>query len=119
MLYNQILVRFGDLTLKGKNQAMFRKALYRLMMLKMEGLEVEIENKFDRIFIHLLNEDVNKVIEHLNLVSGISSYSLVLKCDNDIETIKEKSKELMDEVAKSRISFKVNTKRCYKEYPLH
>ena len=65
MLYNQILVRFGDLTLKGKNQKLFLNALYKLMAVKMEGLNVEIENQHDRIFIHLLEEDVNKVIERL------------------------------------------------------
>ncbi len=119
MLYNQILVRFGDLTLKGKNQKVFLKALYKLFSIKMAGLKVEIEYQFDRIFIHLNDEDVDKVIERLNLISGVSSYSLVLRCDNDIETIKEKSKELMDEVAKLRVTFKVNTKRSNKQYPLH
>ena len=38
MIYNQILVRFGDLTLKGKNQKVFLKTLFRLMDEKMEGL---------------------------------------------------------------------------------
>ena len=117
MLYNQILVRFGDLTLKGKNQAMFRKALYRLMTLKMEGLNIKIENKFDRIFIHLLDEDVNKVIERLNLVSGISSYSLVVKSTTDLEDIKKTALELMQDVVKEETTFKLNVKRCDKNYP--
>ena len=119
MMYNQILVRFGDLTLKGKNQKVFLNALYRLMAKKMEGLNVEIEYQHDRIFIHLLEEDVNKVIERLNLVSGISSYSLVVKCANDIKTIKETSLELMREVVKKDTTFKVNTKRADQNYPMH
>lgn len=119
MMYNQILVRFGDLTLKGKNQKVFLNALYRLMAKKMEGLNVEIEYQHDRIFIHLLEEDVNKVIKRLNLVSGISSYSLVVKCANDIKTIKETSLELMKEVVKKDTTFKVNTKRADQNYPMH
>ena len=71
MLYNQILVRFGDLTLKGKNQNTFLRALYKLIEKKLEGLNVEIENRHDRVYIHLNNEDVNKVIERLNLVISI------------------------------------------------
>lgn len=118
MLYNQILVRFGDLTLKGKNQKLFLNALYKLMAVKMEGLNVEIENQHDRIFIHLLNEDVNKVIERLNLVSGISSYSLVVKCSDDINDIKKTSLELMKEVVNKPTTFKVNTKRANKNYPM-
>ena len=52
MMYNQILVRFGDLTLKGKNQKEFLKRLYDLMALKLSDLNVDIENTHDRIYIH-------------------------------------------------------------------
>ncbi len=119
MLYNQILVRFGDLTLKGKNQKVFLQSLYRLMAVKMEGLDVQIENQHDRIFIHLQQEDPSKVIERLNLVSGISSYSLVVQCSDNIEEIKKTSLQLMQEVVKKTTTFKVNTKRANKNYPLH
>ena len=88
------------------------------MAVKMEGLNVEIENQHDRIFIHLLEEDVNKVIERLNLVSGISSYSLVVKCSDDINDIKKTSLELMKEVVNKPTTFKVNTKRANKNYPM-
>lgn len=118
MMYNQILVRFGDLTLKGKNQKIFLDRLYKLMAVKMAGLNIEIENQHDRIFIHLLDEDVNKVIERLNLVSGISSYSLVVKCSTDINDIKKTSLELMKEVVTKTTTFKVNTKRANKSYPM-
>ncbi len=119
MIYNQILVRFGDLTLKGKNQKDFLRKLYELMALKMKGLNVEIENTYDRIYIHLNDENVSEVIKRLDYVSGISSYSLVVKCDNDLQTIKEKSLELMKEVAIKDTTFKVETKRANKNYPLH
>ena len=119
MLYNQILVRFGDLTLKGKNQNTFLRALYKLIEKKLEGLNVEIENRHDRVYIHLNNEDVNKVIERLNLVSGISSYSLVVKCSDDIEDIKTNALALMKERVNTKTTFKVNTRRADKNYPLH
>lgn len=119
MLYNQILVRFGDLTLKGKNQKEFLKRLYDLMALKMEGLPVTIENTYDRIYIHLNNVQVEEVIKRLNYVSGISSYSLVVQCDNSIQTIKTTALELMKEIATHDVTFKVETKRANKNYPLH
>ncbi|MBQ9520101.1 MAG: tRNA 4-thiouridine(8) synthase ThiI [Acholeplasmatales bacterium] len=119
MLYDRILVRFGDLTLKGKNQKMFLKSLYHLVDLKMKGLNVLIEYQHDRIFIHLNDEDKNKVIERLNLVSGISSYSLVVKCSTDINDIKETSLKLMKDVVKNEVTtFKCNTKRADKDYPI-
>lgn len=119
MLYNQILVRFGDLTLKGKNQNMFLKRLYKLIRLKLEGLNVEIEELHDRVFIHLNDEDYTKVIERLNYVSGLHSYSLVVKCSNDLDTIKKTSLDLMKEVVNDKVTFKVNTKRANKNYPMH
>ncbi|MCR5350471.1 MAG: tRNA 4-thiouridine(8) synthase ThiI [Acholeplasmatales bacterium] len=119
MMYDQILVRFGDLTLKGKNQKDFLKALYKLFDVKMEGLKVDVEYRHDRIFIHLNDEDVNKVLERLGYISGISSYSLVVKCTNDLNDIKETSYKLMkDVVSEKETTFKVNTKRCFKDYPL-
>lgn len=118
MLYDQILVRFGDLTLKGKNQKIFLRRLYNLVHVKMEGLNVEIENQHDRIYIHLKEEDVNKVIERLNLVSGISSYSLVAKCSDDLNEIKRVALDLMKELVTEDVTFKVETKRANKNYPL-
>ena len=59
MIYDEILIRFGDLTLKGKNQKDFLRALYKLMNHKMADLNIEIENQHDRIFIHLNDEDYN------------------------------------------------------------
>ncbi|MGM9969722.1 MAG: tRNA uracil 4-sulfurtransferase ThiI [Anaeroplasma sp.] len=119
MIYDQILVRFGDLTLKGKNQKVFLNSLYKLVAKKMEGLNIEIEYQHDRIFIHLLNEDVNEVIKRLNYVSGISSYSFVKRCSNNIDDIKKTALELMKEVVLKPTKFKVNTKRANKSYPIH
>ena len=118
MMYDQILVRFGDLTLKGKNQKEFLKRLYSLMDLKMKGLNVTVERAHDRIYIHLNDADVNEVEKRLQLVSGISSYSLVTKCSNNLQTIKETALSLMKQIVTTNTLFKVETKRANKNYPL-
>jgi len=119
MIYNQILIRLGDLTLKGKNQNVFLRRLYNLVYEKLDGLKVIIEIRHDRIYIDLNEEDVNKVIERINLISGISSYSLVVKCSNDIEDIKKTSLELMNEIVNRDTLFKCETRRADKSFPLH
>ncbi|MDE6047992.1 MAG: tRNA 4-thiouridine(8) synthase ThiI [Anaeroplasmataceae bacterium] len=119
MLYNQILVRFGDLTLKGKNQKEFLRRLYELMALKMKGLNVTIENTHDRIYIHLNDVPQEEVVKRLEYVSGISSYSFVVKCSNDLKEIKTTALELMKEIANKDTTFKVETRRANKNYPLH
>ena len=117
-MYDQILVRFGDLTLKGKNQKEFLHRLYALVDRKMADLKVKIEKTYDRIYIHLNGESVDTVLKRLDYVSGISSYSLVAKCDNELETIKKTALDLMKELVQEETSFKVETKRANKQYPL-
>ena len=101
MIYNQILVRFGDLTLKGKNQKEFLSREYALVRRKLEGLNVNIINRHDRIYIDILNEDYKKVISQLDKVSGLYSYSLCVHVDSIIDKLKEKAIELLNEEIKA------------------
>jgi thiamine biosynthesis protein ThiI len=119
MIYNQILVRFGDLTLKGKNQHQFLSKEIALIKRKLSGLNVNIIARHDRVYVELKEEDYKKVLEHLDMVSGLSSYSLVVSCDKDINSIKEKALELINEELKDKkTSFKVQTRRADKKFPL-
>ncbi len=117
MLYDRILVRFGDLTLKGKNQISFIRKLYNLLEEKMYGLNVTIDKKHDHVFIILNDCDADEVIERLNLVSGVHSYSLVVKVNRDIEELKQKALEYLQEIVTSPLTFKVETKRADKNFP--
>ncbi len=119
MIYNQILIRLGDLTLKGKNQNVFLRRLYNLVYEKLDGLNIDIEIRHDRIYIHLKDENVDKVVEKINLISGISSYSFVVKCSNDIDDIKKTSLELMKEIVDKETRFKCETRRADKSFPIH
>lgn len=118
MMYDQILIRFGDLTLKGKNQKEFLKRLYALIHLKLKDFQVTIENTHDRVYIHLNQEEPQKILKQLQYVSGISSYSLVVRCDLDLPQIKTTALHLMKELVTTPTTFKVETKRANKEFPL-
>ena len=118
MVYNYILVRLGDLTLKGKNQNSFLRRLFSLVHEKLSGLDIKIENRHDRIYIDPKNEDIDKICERLDLISGISSYSFVVKCSNDLDQIKENAYNLVASEAKEGLKFKVDTKRANKNYPM-
>ncbi len=118
MIYNQILVRFGDLTLKGKNQKQFLNKEISLIRRKLAGLDVDIIVAHERVYINLKNEDYKKVIEHLDLVSGLSSYSLVVTASKELDDIKEKALALVKDEIKPNTKFKVLTRRADKKYPL-
>ncbi len=119
MIYNQILVRFGDLTLKGRNQKEFYNRLIRLIHLKLKGLNVVIRNYHDRVYIDLNDTPYEDVVEGLDKVSGLYSYSLCYQCDKDIEVIKESAIKLCkEEITGDKVLFKVRCKRADKRYPI-
>lgn len=117
-MYDRILVRFGDLTLKGKNQKDFVRKLYQLLEEKLQGLPVEIEKKHDHAYIILGDCDYKEVISRLNLVAGIYSYSLVKKVTRDLEVLKVEALNYINELVKEKTTFKVETKRADKTFPL-
>ena len=69
-MYDRILIRFGDLTLKGKNQGDFIRQLYKMLDEKLQGLPITIEKKHDHAYVLLNGYDYNEVIERLNLPQG-------------------------------------------------
>ncbi len=115
-MYDRILVRFGDLTLKGKNQSDFIRQLYKLLDEKLSDLPVEIEKKHDHAYVILNNVNYEDVIERLNLVAGIYSYSLVKKIARDLETLKREALSYVNELITKTTTFKVETKRADKTF---
>lgn len=112
------MVRYGDLTLKGKNQRTFRDTLNNQLSNKLSGLNVSVEFQHDLIYIKLKDEDAKNVIDVLNTVSGLSSYSKVVKCEYDLDLIAKKALEIIDYETKGKLTtFKVETKRADKSIP--
>lgn len=118
-MYERILVRYGELTLKGKNRHFFVDKVVELVKSKLVGLNVTIDKRHDRLYLELNNESVDEVVKRLNRVSGLHSYSLITKCSTDIEDIVNISIEMLKSKVKDEvITFKVETKRADKSYPL-
>ncbi|MCR5461479.1 MAG: tRNA 4-thiouridine(8) synthase ThiI [bacterium] len=117
MIYDRILVRYGDLTLKGRNQNMFLKKVQNLTRNKLRDLDVKIECTHSRIYVMLNNTDYKDVIKRLDTVSGLSSYSLVCRCDSNIDSINELALNLVKETITKPVSFKVECKRADKTFP--
>ena len=120
MIYNKILVRFGDLTLKGKNRKMFVSRVVNLVKEKLDGLKTTLEITHDRIYVNINGEDTNEIVKRLSYVSGLCSYSLVVRVDttNDMQAIKEAAVNLINEQIKGDVKFKIESKRSDKTFPL-
>jgi len=115
--YDHIMIRFGELSTKGKN----KKDFIRLLAVNIKHAlssfsSLKIETRYDHIYIALNDEGYEPVISRLQDVSGIHALSLVYKCEKDIEIIKSSCLEL----AKSEQgkTFKINCKRGDKRFPI-
>ena len=89
--YDHIMVRFGELSTKGKNKKDFIKLLFSNIKHALKDFEgLELESRFDHIYIKLNDIPYESVIERLQDVSGIHAMSLVYKCENDIREVAER-----------------------------
>ena len=74
-----ILIRFGDLMLKGKNQKTFINAIKRLIKDKLSDLNVTIINTYNRVYLDINDVSPDLVVKRLMLVSGLHSLVLSIK----------------------------------------
>lgn len=119
MQFDHLLVRYGELTLKGTNRKMFVNQLkdnVKRALIPLRGYHVK--GKRDRMYIELSPEaDINEIIQRLSKVYGIKSISPVIKIDKDEEKINQSAIQLSQDFVKGS-TFKVDVKRVDKSFRL-
>ena len=109
--YDYIMVRFGELSTKGKNKKDFIHTLFLNIKHALKDYDVKVESRFDHIYVYLNGNEYQPIVDRLQDVSGIQGLSLVARIENEssLELIKlEEGK-----------TFKVKVKRSNKKFPLH
>ncbi|MFI3284444.1 MAG: tRNA uracil 4-sulfurtransferase ThiI [Erysipelotrichaceae bacterium] len=118
IVYDHILIRYGELSTKGKNRKEFITCLTNNMKYALkEFTGLVFVKTYERIFIQLNGEPVAPICEKLEKVFGISSFSLCIKIPTDIEKIKETSLYIAKQ--KGLQTFKVIAKRTDKQFPMN
>lgn len=116
MQYDHILIRYGEMALKGKNIRSFIQALQENLQVKLKDFpNVKVKRTQGRMFVLLNGHEPEPIIEICRKVFGIHSLSLALKVKNDVEEIKEAALEALKK-ADAR-TFKVAAKRVDKSFP--
>ena len=119
MQFDHLLVRYGELTLKGTNRKMFVNQLkdnVKRALIPLSGYHVK--GKRDRMYIELSPEaDINEIIQRLSKVYGIKSISPVIKIDKNEEKINQSAIQLSQNFEKGS-TFKVDVKRVDKSFRL-
>ena len=117
MKYTHIIIRYGELTTKGKNRKEFTSMLLTNLKKSLSHFpSLEYDRQHDRMFIALNDEDPKAVADGISKIFGLSSYSLALKTSTDLDSLKAAALEIIDDGDYK--TFKVKTKRQDKNYPM-
>ncbi|SIS51974.1 tRNA uracil 4-sulfurtransferase ThiI [Salimicrobium flavidum] len=119
MQFDHILIRFGEMALKGKNRKHFERQLLENVQYRLKHFKKVIVKKTrGRMYVLLNGEDPHKVMEACQQVFGIYSLSFAIHTENDLESLKEAvlSAVSVEENAKT---FKISAKRADKSFPLN
>lgn len=122
-MYKSFLIKYGEIAIKGKNRYLFEEALVnqiRYALNPVDG-EFQVRRVQGRIYVDALSEyDYDEVIEALSHVFGIVGICpVVLVEDEGFDKLAEDVISYMDTVYPDKnITFKVNSRRARKNYPM-
>lgn len=118
MEYDQILIRYGELGLKGKNMRQFLVKLQNNIKSALRSFpNVRVKRTQGRLFVELNGEQAEPIIDELQKIYGIHSLSLAIKVNNDEEDIKQGALFALQQ-NEQQSTFKVKVRRANKGFPI-
>ena len=112
MEYSEIMVRYGELSTKGKNRMRFINKLKKNIKHVLSIYpDVTITANRDRAHIFLNGTDYVPVAESLKNIFGIQAFSPSYKVEKNLESIKQAVQEVMQDVYHDGLTFKITSKR--------
>lgn len=120
MIWKEILIRYGEMSTKGRNKKEFVRRLRDNILFSFHDLApLQIRMERDRMFIEITSEQqMQELISRLPKVFGIQSFSPVAACGKDIEEMKSLAVEVMDLFKDQELTCKIEVKRTDKAFPL-
>ena len=115
--YDHIVVRYGELSTKGKNKKDFTKALTNNIKKRLQAYKgLTYRTLHDGLFIKLNGEDYELIKEDLKQVFGYAYFSGAILVGKDIEEIKRVALLLAQK--RDYKTFKMVSKRSDKTFPI-
>ena len=116
-----ILIKNGELALKGLNRSNFEDALIKNMKRRLKDLgEITIRKAQSTIYVEPKSDDFDfeEALDRVSRIFGIAGFSRACVCEKDIDDILTKSVEYLRESMANIKTFKVEAKRADKNFPL-
>lgn len=114
----KVLIRYGEIALKGKNRRFFEQALLGNLRRAVRDLPGQVNRIQGRYMATLPEEARDAALDRLSKVFGIVSVSPVAPAALDLESIQAAAARLARSIPGEKSSFKVETKRPNKSFPL-
>ena len=112
MQYSEIMVRYGELSTKGKNRMRFINKLKQNMKHVLSIYpDVTVQADRDRAHVYLNGTDYQPVAESLKQIFGIQAFSPSYKVEKTVPAIKKAVQVLMTSIYQDGMTFKITGKR--------
>lgn len=120
MKWDNILIRYGELSTKGRNRRQFTNRLRDNIRFSFEDVPtLKLQAERDRMFLRTeTEEDMETLLSRLPTVFGIQSFSPVAYAEKDIDAMAQVAISILSELDLEGKTFKVTVKRSDKSFPL-
>lgn len=119
MNYNRILVRYGEISTKGRNRKKFTSQLRENILEALKDFpSISVNASRDRLHILLGEADGEEVITRLSSIFGIQSFSPVVMTGRDVDEMMEAGLALVQKSFEPGKTFKVSARRGDKTFHL-
>lgn len=116
-----ILIKFGEMALKGQNKSSFETILMKQIKRRLNPLGKFLYSSAQSTIYADPQEDMidlDEAIARLQKVFGIASICRACVCEKDFSDIIEKAKPYLEEVLEDARTFKVDAKRADKTFAM-
>lgn len=117
-----ILLKYGEISLKGLNRPMFERQLISNVAKALAPLgKFSVRKSQSTIYVEPLEDsaDTELAVERLSKVFGIVNICPALKCEKTIESIEKTTLECLSQMDIKGKTFKVEAKREDKQFPMN
>ncbi len=114
-----ILVKVGEIHLKGQNRPFFERRLMDNIREALKGSEARISIAQSRIYIKNISDAyLDQALDRLTRVFGIHAVSPALQVEKDMEQIMRTAVKMLAEAGIEEGTFKVKARRADKHFPI-
>ncbi len=117
-----VLLKYGEIALKGLNRPMFEKRLLQNLSRALVPLgKFNIRKSQSMLYVEPMSDDIDMdaAISRMQTVFGIVNICPAVSCDKDMESIEKTTVECLREMDVQGKSFKIEAKREDKQFPLN